>query len=408
MTVRLRWIAVGVFIISSTLNYLDRGLISAFAPGILKEFGANLTGFGWIVAAFSLPYAFASLFAGWFLDRAGLNRAITVAVTLWCAAAIASGCAPSLAFLGFCRGLLGVGESAGIPATGKLNAIYLKPEERALGAAVNQIGLSLGTILVPAIAAFDGTFTWRFWVICMGALGFFWIPVWLLISRRIPASFDESNSERPKPSWGLLANRELLLLVLANILWMGSYSLWSNWSFIYLQSIYKLTTRQAAGYLWIPALVSNIGGFFGGWLSYQWMNRNFAAVVARRRAVWFSACGSLLTLLLPLAPHAGTAVVFISFSYFFALAGSVNIYALPIDVFGPARAGMAIAALTCAFGLLQTVISPVIGWLAQRHLYTAVIWVVTVPLFASACALQRLKTSGASRLRESDLPLAAE
>ena len=85
--------------------------------------------------------------------------------------------------------------------------------------------------------------------------------------------------------------------------------------------------------------------------------------------------------MLPVAEDARWATVIISASFFFALAGSVNIYALPIDLYGPQRSGMAIAALTCAFGLLQTVISPLIGFLADHHLYTQVVWMVTAPLF---------------------------
>ena len=71
----------------------------------------------------------------------------------------------------------------------------------------------------------------------------------------------------------------------------------------------------------------------------------------------------------------------------------MNIYALPIDIYGAGRSGVAIAALTCAFALLQTVLSPLIGYLADHHLYTQVLWLVTLPLIASAFVLQGLKTS---------------
>jgi hypothetical protein len=104
-----------------------------------------------------------------------------------------------------------------------------------------------------------------------------------------------------------------------------------------------------------------------------------------------SAAGSLLTLLLPLAPDARWSTAVISASYFFALAGSVNIYALPIDIFGAGRAGLAIAALTCAFGILQSFISPAVGYLADHHLYTQVVWFATLPLLASALVLQLLR-----------------
>jgi hypothetical protein len=104
-----------------------------------------------------------------------------------------------------------------------------------------------------------------------------------------------------------------------------------------------------------------------------------------------SVAGSLATLLLPFAPDAAWATAIISISFFFALSGSVNIYALPIDLFGPARSGLAIAALTCAYGVLQTVISPVIGYLGDRQLYNHAVWIVTLPLVLSGLALQRIR-----------------
>jgi hypothetical protein len=138
-------------------------------------------------------------------------------------------------------------------------------------------------------------------------------------------------------------------------------------------------------------LISNLGGFFGGWLSLAWMRGGVETVAARRRACWVSAVGSLVTLVLPFAADARWATAIISASFFFALAGSVNIYAIPIDIFGPARSGLAIAALTCAFGILQTVISPIIGFLGDHNLYKEVIWIATVPLILSSLVLQPLR-----------------
>jgi ACS family hexuronate transporter-like MFS transporter len=106
--------------------------------------------------------------------------------------------------------------------------------------------------------------------------------------------------------------------------------------------------------------------------------------------VWVSALASTIALLLPLAPNIKWATVVISANFFFLLAGSVNIYALPIDLFGAAHAGFAIAALTCAYGILQTVISPLIGYLAEQKLYNGAVWITVAPLVLSAFALNGL------------------
>jgi MFS family permease len=390
-SVSLRWIAVSVFVLSSTLNYLDRGLLGALAQLIMTEFHFQQTGYGWLISAFSITYALSALGAGWALDRFGVNRSIYAAVTWWSSAAVGTGLVSGFTGLGVCRSALGIGESAGVSAVGKLNAIYLKPGERALGAAVNQIGISVGGALAVywgiAAAAAHG---WRWPFMMAGWCGFAWIPLWWFASRAIPAQFDptERNS---RPSFTIFRERKLLILVLGNLLWMGSYSLWSSWTTLYLTHVQTISLEESRHYAWIPPLVSNLGGFFGGWLSLRWAKEMPDPINARLRAIWLSALCSLVTLALPFAVNARWATALISASFFFALAGSVNIYALPIDIYGAKRSGMALAALTCSYGLLQTVISPIIGFLSDHKLYTEVIWLVTLPLLLSALALQGLK-----------------
>jgi ACS family hexuronate transporter-like MFS transporter len=399
---RFRWIAVSVFLVSSTLNYLDRQLLVVLAPLIIGDLHLDQTRFGLLISAFSIAYAASSLLAGWFLDRVGVNRAMSLAVAWWSAAATCTAFARSIPGLAICRAALGIGESAGVPAFGKVNGIYLEPEERALGAAANQIGLSLGSIVAPLWIGVAVSHGWRLPFVVTGLIGFIWIPLWLGANRSFPPRYAEQEIAATDGIRGfaLLKNRSLILLVVANVLWMGGYSLWSNWTTLYLVHVHHLTLKQTASYVWIPPLISNLGGFFGGWLSLHWIRKGRGPVSARCRAVVFSALGFLLTLLLPLAPTAAWATAIISVSFFFSLSGSVNIYALPIDLFGPARAGLAVAALTCSFGILQTAISPLIGFLGDHQLYTQVVWVVTVPLLLALLFLKPL--------REPSIPVTAE
>src|SRR5690348_2636708 len=116
-SVRLRWLAFSVFVVSSTLNYLDRQLLATLAPLIMAELAFNQTDFGFLISAFSIAYAATSLIAGWFLDRVGVNRGMTAAVSWWSAAAVATGFSSGLTGLVMCRAALGIGESAGVPAT---------------------------------------------------------------------------------------------------------------------------------------------------------------------------------------------------------------------------------------------------------------------------------------------------
>jgi ACS family hexuronate transporter-like MFS transporter len=396
----LRWVAVSVFVLSSTISYLDKFLLSALAPLIMDDFHLNKAGFGFLASAFAIAYAAASLFMGWFLDRVGVNRGISAAVAWWSVAAVGTGLTQGLGALAFCRAALGIGESASVSAVGKLNGMYLKPEERALGAAVNGVGLSLGSSLAPLWVYVAYTHTWRTPFIITGLFGFVWIPIWLAVSRTIPPHHREQtrvSRNKQTVSFALLRDSRVLLLMLVNVLWMGGFSLWTTWTTIYLTDVHHLSLKETPKYLWIPPLVSNLGGFFGGWLSLKWIKRQLEPVAARRRAVWVSALGGLLTLLLPFAPDAAWATFFISVSFFFILAGSVNIYAIPIDLFGPERSGLAISTLVFAYGLFQTVSSPIIGYLADHHLYTVVVWSVAIPPILGALLLSRVRDDSMGR-----------
>ena len=391
-SVSWRWLAVAIFIVSSALNYLDRGLLTVLAPVIMKDFHLSRLSYGYVWSAFSIVYALSSLAAGFLLDRIGLNKSIMAAIAWWSSAGILTAFTRGFGGLLMVRAGLGVGESAGVPAFGKLNAIYLKRGERALGTAANQIGLSLGGIAAVAFVPLAVKIGWRIPFAICGALGLIWIPLWWLTSRFIPPQFGThgitSRSERTMArSMNIFATRDIWVLVAANVLWMGGYSLWSNWTTLYLTDVQHLDLKQTARYAWIPQLAAVLGGFFGGWLSFRWINRNVDSVDSRRRAIWVSATGALAALGLPFAKTPAIATAIISLSFFFLLAGSVNIYALPIDIFGAENAGMAVAALTFAFGLLQTVISPIIGWFGDHHLYSLVVWLATIPPLLSALTL---------------------
>jgi MFS transporter, ACS family, hexuronate transporter len=371
-----RWAAVSVFALASAWNYLDRLTLSAAAPLIRSEFHLSNTDYGWVLSAFSFSYALASPAAGWFLDRLGLETGILWAVGLWSLTAALCGWTRSLAQLIGARVFLGIWESAGVPAAGKLNAIYLEPKNRAIGAAMTQVGLSIGGIGAPLLVGWMAG--WRSPFFICAALGFAWLPAWMLVRRRI-RPYEEVPPRRQPGGWRLLLDKRLIALAGANVLWMGIYTLWSNWTTLYLVQSYGLTTQAASWYAWVPPIASTLGGFGGGWISRRAIGRGMPNVEARVMATLVSAIGCLVTVLIPASPTPLWAMLGISASYFWVTAGSVNLYTIPLDIWGGQHAGTAISALVFAYGLLQTGISPVIGSLVDHFGFTPVCWLVALP-----------------------------
>ena len=383
ISIPVRWVVYGVFILSSAINFLDRQLLAALAPDLRIEFSLNNTQYGLLVSAFSIAYAASAPFAGWFIDRVGLNLGSTFAVAGWSLAGISTAFTRGLGGLLGCRTVLGVFEGGGIPGTGKAAAMYLDPGERAMGGAISQLGLTVGFILAPLVAGFMTVrYGWRSAFLVTGGLGLLWIPLWWFASKRAPLVPDTAVSH--VSAGGVWKDRRYLGLLAANILSMCAYALWVNWTTVFLVDRYGMTQADANRQLaWIPPVFASLGGIFGGWLSIRWVARGRGLVSARMRAVLFSAVGLLATALVPLSPSPALATAGICFSFFACLVGSVNLYALPLDLFGAGRAALGVGGMTASYGLMQTIFSPLAGASIDRFGFEPVcIAVAILPLAA--------------------------
>jgi len=214
-----------------------------------------------------------------------------------------------------------------------------------------------------------------------GVLGLLWIPLWNLAARLVstaPAAKLESGAE-------LLRDSRLWTFVAANALSMVGYSLWTNWTTLYLVEVHRLTLVEAAWYAWIPPLFAMFGGLGGGWLSLRMVDRGVPAIPARFRVCLGASVLALATAAIPLAPGPGWAAAGISLSIFSVSGFSVNMYTLPLDAFGGARAAFAVSILVASYGAVQAILSPAFGRAIDLWGYTPLAFVAAItPLAASA------------------------
>jgi ACS family hexuronate transporter-like MFS transporter len=366
-------VVISVLIVATALNYLDRQLLAALAPALKSEFHISNEQYGLVLLAFSLAYAAAAPLAGLTIDRIGLTAGMSLAVSGWSAAGMLTGLVGSFPALLACRAALGGTEAAAIPGFGKANAVYMPPREFALGTAVNQIGISIGGIAAPLIAAsFAAAYGWRAAFVACGAAGLLWIPVWLYTARRIPQRVEAVKAARAGMK-GMLEDRRFWGLVAANLLYMTTYTLWTNWTTLYFVEARGMTQADAnARFAWIPPVFATAGGLAGGALAFRMIRGGLAPFAARMRICWLSAILLLSTAAVPLMPTTAWAAAAISFSYFCTLAMSTNVYAMPIDFFGANRAAFGVSALTFAYGLMQAAVSPLMGRMIDSYGFASV------------------------------------
>ena len=77
---KYRWTICGLLFFATTVNYLDRQVLSLMAPSLSKEFNWTNTDYANITAVFQFVYAISMLFAGRIIDKLG--------GVLWCMMAV--------------------------------------------------------------------------------------------------------------------------------------------------------------------------------------------------------------------------------------------------------------------------------------------------------------------------------
>ena len=375
---------MAVFVFSAVLNYGDRLLLAAAAPLLRRDFHLSNQDYGFLLSAISVAYAVSAPFMGMFMDRAGLNLGISLAVGFWSVAGAATGLARNFVQLAFCRVALAAFQAAGIPSGGKATAIYLDSKELAIGNALVQTGLSAGGIGAPILFAWmTPQYGWPSAFYLSGAIGLVWIPIWLFTARRTPQQPVEAGA-RQFAVKDLLADRRFWFLMLATVFAMTLYTLWSNWTTLYFVEARHMTHLEAnRRFAWIPPLAATLGGLFGAALAFRWIHGGLPALATRLRICLLSAIFCLLTAAVPLMPTSEWAAGAISLSYFWSSCLSTNLYVIPIDLFGRGRAAFGVASLTFSYGMMQAFASPVIGRMVDRFGFGSVCGGVAIlPLIA--------------------------
>src|SRR5204863_5448680 len=167
-----------------------------------------------------------------------------------------------------------------------------------------------------------------------------------------PAPVDRTAGVAP------YRDRRLWAVVAANALHAVPYSLWFVWTTKYFVTIFHLDLNTAnQHYAWIPPAFALAGGFLCGWASLRLAKRGAPVIAARYRVCLGAAVVALATGLVPLAASPAWAVAAISLGIGAVAGFSVNLYAMPLDLFGESRAAFAISLLVATYGATQALVS---------------------------------------------------
>jgi MFS transporter, ACS family, hexuronate transporter len=266
------WWPVTLMLGCSLLSYMDRQILAVLSPMILGDLKLNAQSYGEIISAFSYAYMIGNPVWGAILDRIGLRRGMTLAVTIW---TIACGAHAVLAgFLGFAvaRAVLGFGEGATFPGGLRTAMDWLPAKQQSRGIAVAYSGGSLGAIITPLIVTpIALRYGWRSAFIVTGVAGLAWVLLWRGTVNFSAVAHDSQTKQITIPNpferrfWSLVASYALGALPIGLILYLAP---------LYLAQVLGLTQGQLGRVLWIPPLGWEIGYFFWGWFADRFAARN--------------------------------------------------------------------------------------------------------------------------------------
>lgn len=382
-TSHVRWTICALLFFATTINYLDRQVLSMLAKTLETSIGWTSIQYGYITGAFQAAYAIGLLGGGYLMDRLGTRKGYSLAVSVWSLAAIAHAAATSAFSFGIARSFLGLGEAANFPACIKTVAEWFPKKERALAAGIFNAGTNIGAVVAPLTVPWLAvTYGWQMAFIATGVLGFIWLIFWLCFYHhpenhpRISASeLAYIQSDPPDPdvsiSWSLLLPlRQTWAFALGKFLTDPVWWFYLFWLPKYLQEKFALSLMQVV----VPSLIvynaASFGSIGGGWLSSGLIKRGASINFARKITMLICALCVLPVLYAPFSTNLWLVVALISLATSAHQGWSANLFTLASDMFPRRTVGSVVGIGATAGAIGGVLIQVTTGYVVQRtHSY---------------------------------------
>src|SRR6266568_1863134 len=158
-----RYYVLGVLTVVYALNFLDRTIFNVLIEPIKKEFVLSDTTMGLLAGfGFVLFYSLLGIPIARVADRLSRRNIVAIALAFWSVMTYLCGMASSVATLAMARIGVGIGESAGTPASQSIIADLFSKNERPRALGIYAIGTYLGVFLGYFIGGYvNQHYGWR-------------------------------------------------------------------------------------------------------------------------------------------------------------------------------------------------------------------------------------------------------
>jgi ACS family hexuronate transporter-like MFS transporter len=383
---RYRWTICAVVFFATTVNYLDRQVLSLLKDKLEVEFNWSDSDYANIVSAFQFVYAISMLFAGRFIDWLGTKWGYAWSLIVWSLAAMGHALARTTGGFMVARGLLGFGESGNFPAAIKTTAEWFPKKERALATGIFNSGTNVGAILAPLVVPWIVKHLgWQAAFIIIGGVGFSWLIFWFWLyeppekSKMVGKeefdyihsdSADEpaqaGNKKEEKVPWfKLLQFKQTWAFSFGKFMTDGVWWFYLFWLPAYLKAQYNMTGMQIAFPLAVLYTMSTAGSITGGWFPMYFIKKGFDPYAGRMKAMLLIAIFPLIVLAAqPLGGYSyWIPVILIGIGTAAHQAWSANIFTTVSDMF-PKRTIASVTGIGgMAGGLGGILVNKASGWI---------------------------------------------
>jgi len=303
---KYRWTICSLVFFATTINYLDRAVISLLKNNLEKQFQWTETDYSNLVIAFQLSYALGMLGVGRLIDKLGTKLGYALSILAWSLAAMGHALVRSTVGFMVARCALGISESGNFPAAIKSTAEWFPKKERAFATGIFNSGTNIGAILAPLTVPFIAEkWGWQWAFILTGSLGFIWLFFWFSMyevpakHRRLKkAEYDYIHSdtdeikETSEPdqfariSWfGLLGFKQTWAFVLGKFLTDPVWWFYLFWLPAFLKAQYGIQGTAVALPVALVYTMSTFGSVGGGWLPMYFIRKGWSIYRARKTSM---------------------------------------------------------------------------------------------------------------------------
>lgn len=361
--------------------FIDRVNLAAAAPVIQKDLGLSNLALGFAFSAFNYSYAPFQLVGGWFADRFGARRTLTVCGITWSLTTIATAAVRGLGSLFAVRLVLGMGEGATLPAANRALSNWTSVASRGMAVGLTHSAGRLGAgAAAPIVALLISWFSWRVSFVVLGISSAFWAAAWWWYFHEDPrqhpgissaelVALSAADPER-RIGYGPVPWRRLIPRMTPMMIGYFCQG-WTGWLYVtwmpsLLSKNYGLELKKSSLFYAGTLLCAMIAELLGGVVTDHLLRRTGSLQIARSlliAASWVLAVASLLPAILVHDLLIG--MMGFTLALFFLGFAISPIWTATMDI-APAYAGSA-SALMNAAGAVAGIISPVaFGWILER------------------------------------------